>query len=161
VRQLDHPALADSFGAILRETGADASRLLLEITESTLMADIDVKLRLLHRLAGMGLRVAIDDFGTGYSSLAYLKQMPVQTLKIDRSFIKDISTDSNDEAIAIAIIQLGKSLNLSVIAEGVETEEQANFLVRHGCNQAQGYLYSKPVMPSDLLARWQPTTVTI
>ncbi|MFL6656606.1 MAG: EAL domain-containing protein, partial [Massilia sp.] len=91
-----------------------------------------------------------------YSSLAYLKQLPVQTLKIDRSFIKDISTDVNDEAIAIAIIQLGKSLNLSVIAEGVETEEQAAFLARHGCNLAQGYLYSRPVMPDDLLNTWRP-----
>jgi EAL domain-containing protein (putative c-di-GMP-specific phosphodiesterase class I) len=82
--------------------------------------------------------------------------MPVQTLKIDRSFIKDISTDANDEAIAIAIIQLGRSMNLSVIAEGVETEQQAAFLLRHGCNQAQGYYYSRPVMPDDLLQRWLP-----
>jgi len=80
--------------------------------------------------------------------------MPVQTLKIDRSFIKDISTDVNDEAITIAIIQLGKSLNLSVIAEGVETEEQAVFLLRHGCVHAQGYFYSRPVLAADLLERW-------
>ena len=109
----------------------------------------------INDLHAIGVGLAIDDFGTGYSSLAYLKQMPVQTLKIDRSFIKDISTDINDEAITIAIIQLGKSLNLSVIAEGVETEEQADFLLRHGCNLAQGYYYSRPVMPDAVLEAWQ------
>ena len=95
-----------------------------------------------------------DSFGTGYSSLAYLSQLPVQTLKIDRSFIQDILVDANDEAIAVAIIQLGKSLNLSVVAEGVESAAQADFLLRHGCSQAQGYLYSRPVAPGDILSRW-------
>jgi EAL domain-containing protein (putative c-di-GMP-specific phosphodiesterase class I) len=110
----------------------------------------------INDLHAIGVGLAIDDFGTGYSSLAYLKQLPVQTLKIDRSFIKDISTDANDEAIAIAIIQLGKSMNLSVIAEGVETRDQADFLLRHGCQLAQGYFYSMPVLPDDLLERWRP-----
>jgi len=110
----------------------------------------------INDLHSIGVGLAIDDFGTGYSSLAYLKQLPVQTLKIDRSFIKDISTDVNDEAIAIAIIQLGKSLNLSVVAEGVETEQQASFLIRHGCSMAQGFLYSRPVLPDDILTRWKP-----
>jgi len=111
---------------------------------------------LINDLHAIGVGLAIDDFGTGYSSLAYLKQLPVQTLKIDRSFIKDISTDPNDEAIAIAIIQLGKSMNLSVIAEGVETQDQADFLLRHGCKLAQGYFYSMPVLPAELLERWRP-----
>jgi EAL domain-containing protein (putative c-di-GMP-specific phosphodiesterase class I) len=140
---------------ILRETGLEPHRLQLEVTESVIMNTGDA-LAFINDLHAVGVSLAIDDFGTGYSSLAYLKQMPVQTLKIDRSFIKDISTDANDEAIAIAIIQLGRSMNLSVIAEGVETEQQAAFLLRHGCNQAQGFYYSRPVMPDDLLQRWLP-----
>ncbi len=138
---------------ILRETGLEPERLQLEVTESVIMNTGDAMV-FINDLHSIGVGLAIDDFGTGYSSLAYLKQLPVQTLKIDRSFIKDISTDVNDEAIAIAIIQLGKSMNLSVIAEGVETEEQAAFLLRHGCYLAQGYFYSKPLAAADMLGRW-------
>ncbi|AVR96332.1 EAL domain-containing protein [Pseudoduganella armeniaca] len=160
VRQFERGTIVEVVGAILRETGLAAERLQLEVTESLIMNTGDA-LAYINGLHAIGVSLAIDDFGTGYSSLAYLKQMPVQTLKIDRSFIKDISTDVNDEAIAIAIIQLGKSMNLSVIAEGVETDEQAAFLLRHGCNRAQGYLYSRPVAPEELLARWraQPGTL--
>jgi EAL domain-containing protein (putative c-di-GMP-specific phosphodiesterase class I) len=125
----------------------------LEVTESVIMNTGDA-MQYINDLHAIGVELAIDDFGTGYSSLAYLKQLPVQTLKIDRSFIKDISTDANDEAIAIAIIQLGKSMNLAVIAEGVETGEQAAFLLRHGCRRAQGYLYARPMPPEQLLAQW-------
>ncbi|MBI3230223.1 MAG: diguanylate cyclase [Burkholderiales bacterium] len=106
------------------------------------------------RVPKMAVNLSVD-FGTGYSSLAYLKQMPVQTLKIDRSFIKDIGTDPDEEAIAIAIIQLGKSMHLSVVAEGVETQEQLQFLRREGCHFAQGYFYSKPVLAQDLLEKWR------
>ena len=115
----------------------------------------------INDLHSIGVGLAIDDFGTGYSSLAYLKQLPVQTLKIDRTFIMDIANEHDHEAIAIAIIQLGKSLHLSVIAEGVETEEQAAFLLRHGCTLAQGYLYSRPVSADDLLERWRTQPLAV
>jgi diguanylate cyclase (GGDEF)-like protein/PAS domain S-box-containing protein len=154
-KQFERGSMVNTVADILRETGLAPHRLQLEVTESVIMNTGDA-LAFINDLHAVGVSLAIDDFGTGYSSLAYLKQMPVQTLKIDRSFIKDISTDVNDEAIAIAIIQLGRSMNLSVIAEGVETEQQAAFLLRHGCNQAQGFYYSRPVMPDDLLQRWLP-----
>ncbi|AKU21651.1 EAL domain-containing protein [Massilia sp. NR 4-1] len=154
VKQFERGSIVSMVADILRETGLEPQRLQLEVTESVIMNTGDA-MAFINDLHKIGVGLAIDDFGTGYSSLAYLKQLPVQTLKIDRSFIKDISTDVNDEAIAIAIIQLGKSMNLSVIAEGVETDEQAAFLLRHGCNQAQGYYYSRPVSPEDLLQRWK------
>ncbi|RFP16083.1 MULTISPECIES: EAL domain-containing protein [unclassified Duganella] len=152
-KQFERGSIVNMVADILHETGLAPDRLQLEVTESVIMNTGDAMV-FINDLHSIGVGLAIDDFGTGYSSLAYLKQLPVQTLKIDRSFIKDISTDVNDEAIAIAIIQLGKSMNLSVIAEGVETEEQAAFLLRHGCRLAQGYFYSKPVAAQDLLARW-------
>jgi diguanylate cyclase (GGDEF)-like protein/PAS domain S-box-containing protein len=152
-RQFDRGGLGATVERVLRETGLAPHRLQLEVTESVIMNTGDA-MQYINELHAIGVELAIDDFGTGYSSLAYLKQLPVQTLKIDRSFIKDISTDSNDEAIAIAIIQLGKSMNLAVIAEGVETVEQAAFLLRHGCRRAQGYLYARPLQPDQLLAQW-------
>jgi diguanylate cyclase (GGDEF)-like protein/PAS domain S-box-containing protein len=154
-RQFDRGSVAPLVARVLDETGLAAQRLQLEVTESVIMNTGDA-LQYIEDLHAVGVGLAIDDFGTGYSSLAYLKQLPVQTLKIDRSFIKDISTDANDEAIAIAIIQLGKSMKLSVIAEGVETPEQAAFLLRHGCTLAQGYLFGRPVAPDALLAQWKP-----
>jgi diguanylate cyclase (GGDEF)-like protein/PAS domain S-box-containing protein len=154
VKQFERGSIVDMVAEILEETGLEPQRLQLEVTESVIMNTGDA-LVFINDLHSIGVGLAIDDFGTGYSSLAYLKQLPVQTLKIDRSFIKDISTDVNDEAIAIAIIQLGKSMNLSVIAEGVETEEQAAFLLRHGCNLAQGYFYSRPILPAQLLENWK------
>ena len=153
VKQFERGSIVNMVADILNETGLEPCRLQLEVTESVIMNTGDA-LVFINDLHSIGVGLAIDDFGTGYSSLAYLKQLPVQTLKIDRSFIKDLSTDVNDEAIAIAIIQLGKSLNLSVIAEGVETEEQAAFLLRNGCNKAQGYFYSRPVLADALLERW-------
>ncbi|MBV7536678.1 EAL domain-containing protein [Duganella sp. sic0402] len=153
-KQFERGSIVNMVADILRDTGLEPQRLQLEVTESVIMNTGDAMV-FINDLHSIGVALAIDDFGTGYSSLAYLKQLPVQTLKIDRSFIKDISTDVNDEAIAIAIIQLGKSMNLSVIAEGVETEEQAAFLLRHGCNLAQGYFYSRPLAADDMLTRWQ------
>jgi diguanylate cyclase (GGDEF)-like protein len=158
-RQFDRGSVAPQVAQVLAATGLAPQRLQLEVTESVIMNTGDA-LQYINDLHALGVELAIDDFGTGYSSLAYLKQLPVQVLKIDRSFIKDISSeavgDANEEAIAIAIIQLGKSMNLAVIAEGVETGEQAAFLLRHGCNRAQGYLYSRPVEPGQVLAQWKP-----
>ena len=153
VRQFERGGIATTVAGVLRETGLAPGRLQLEVTESVIMNTADA-LQHINELRTVGVGLAIDDFGTGYSSLAYLSQLPVQTLKIDRSFIQDILVDANDEAIAVAIIQLGKSLNLSVVAEGVESAAQADFLLRHGCSQAQGYLYSRPVAPGDILSRW-------
>ena len=158
VKQFERGSIVNMVADILQETGLAPHRLQLEVTESVIMNTGDA-LVFINDLHSIGVGLAIDDFGTGYSSLAYLKQLPVQTLKIDRSFIKDISTDANDEAIAIAIIQLGKSLNLSVIAEGVETQEQAAFLLQHGCKLAQGYFYSRPVLPDALLETWLASAV--
>ncbi|MDB5963452.1 MAG: sensor diguanylate cyclase [Massilia sp.] len=156
VKQFERGSIVKMVADILRETGLPAQRLQLEVTESVIMNTGDA-LAFVNDLHGIGVGLAIDDFGTGYSSLAYLKQLPVQTLKIDRSFIKDISADSNDEAITIAIIQLGKSLKLSVIAEGVETEEQAIFLQRHGCRHAQGFYFARPSLAEKVLEQWLVT----
>ena len=154
VRQFERGSIAEQVSTVLHDAGLGPGRLQLEVTESVIMNTGDA-LQLVSDLDAIGVGLAIDDFGTGYSSLAYLKQLPVQTLKIDRSFIKDISGDGSDEAIAVAIIQLGKSLGLSVIAEGVENEEQAAFLLRHGCRHAQGYLYGRPAGPAEILTRWR------
>ncbi|MDN4060009.1 EAL domain-containing protein [Massilia sp. YIM B02769] len=157
VRQVERGAMAPLVARVLGETGLAPRRLQLEVTESVIMNTGDAA-AFIGELHGLGVGLAIDDFGTGYSSLAYLKQLPVDVLKIDRSFIKDIPADADDEAIAIAIIQLGKSMNLSVIAEGVENEQQAAFLLRHGCTRAQGFLYGRPVGPEALLADWGQNT---
>jgi diguanylate cyclase (GGDEF)-like protein len=153
-RQFDRGSLAPLVARVLLEAGLAPQRLQLEVTESVIMNTGDA-LQYINDLHALGVELAIDDFGTGYSSLAYLKQLPVQTLKIDRSFIKDIAADKEDEAIAIAIVQLGKSMDLAVIAEGVETAEQAAFLLRHGCPRAQGYLYGRPMAPDELLDTWR------
>jgi len=153
VRQVERGAMAPLVARVLATSGLAPRRLQLEVTESIIMNTGDAA-AFIGELHDLGVGLAIDDFGTGYSSLAYLKQLPVDVLKIDRSFIKDIPADADDEAIAIAIVQLGKSMNLSVIAEGVENEQQAAFLLRHGCNRAQGFLYGRPVGPDALLENW-------
>ncbi|MGH9750913.1 MAG: putative bifunctional diguanylate cyclase/phosphodiesterase [Candidatus Polarisedimenticolia bacterium] len=129
----------------LRAAGLDPGRLDLEITESVLMRNAEDTVKSLHLLKEMGLRVSVDDFGTGYSSLAYLTRFPIDTLKIDQSFVRDITTDPADATIVQAIIAMAKSLNLGVVAEGVETRDQLVFLRDRGCRVMQGYLFSKPV----------------
>jgi EAL domain-containing protein (putative c-di-GMP-specific phosphodiesterase class I) len=142
--------LIESVAQALRESHLDPSLLELEVTESMLMQSVDATLDTLFRLKDMGVRLAIDDFGTGYSSLSYLKRFPLDTLKIDRSFIKDLPRDAEDAAIAKAIIAMAHSLKLAVVAEGVELAEQLAFLQQHGCDVVQGYLFSHPVSADDL-----------
>jgi len=117
----------------------------LEPTESVLLENIEDTIDTMNQLKTMGIRFALDDFGTGFSSLQYLKKLPLSQLKIDQSFTRDLVSDSSDQAIVRTIIAMAQSLNLEVIAEGVETEEQKNILLRNGCNHYQGYLFGKPV----------------
>jgi diguanylate cyclase (GGDEF)-like protein/PAS domain S-box-containing protein len=140
----DENLLAD-VTSILNETGMNAAFLELEITESMIMHNVDKAVQTLTKLKTLGIRLSIDDFGTGYSSLSNLKRFPIDTLKIDRSFIRDLPGDSEDKAITRAIIAMGKSLNMTLVAEGVETQEQAEFLRAHACDQFQGYYFSRPV----------------
>lgn len=143
----------DGIEQTLKQTGLEPHLLELEITEGVLMQNIETTVTALARLKTMGIRLAIDDFGTGYSSLSYLRRFPIDVLKIDQSFIRGLSNDSNDAALVSAIISLGRSLNLTIIAEGVETLEQLDFLKSHQCEEGQGYYFSKPVEP-DAFARY-------
>lgn len=149
-RQFRDKDLTTNIARILNETGVDAKYISLEITESMLIDNIEKVVETLNRLDAMGLHISIDDFGTGYSSLSYLKQFPIHTLKIDRSFVRDIVTDKNDRTIVSAIIAMAHSLEMDVVAEGIEIEEQLNFLVGQKCNHYQGYYFSKPVSASEI-----------
>jgi diguanylate cyclase (GGDEF)-like protein len=152
-RQLQQPGVVWQLQDVLEETGLDAATLELELTESSLMEGGDQAVDTLLALRALGVTLAIDDFGTGYSSLAYLKRFPVHTLKIDRSFVEDLSAVSSEAEIAAAIIALSRSLRLDVLAEGVERIEQLDFLKRHGCNYFQGFLISQP-LPADEMEVW-------
>ena len=144
-KQFLQPEFADQVSSAVRRTGADPRRLKLELTESLLLHDIERTIEKMHRLKELGIGFSLDDFGTGYSSLAYLKRLPLDQLKIDQSFVRDVLSDPNDAAIATTIVALGKSLGLEVIAEGVETSEQKDFLAGIGCHAYQGFLLSRPV----------------
>jgi diguanylate cyclase (GGDEF)-like protein len=138
-------------GRVLEECRLEPGTLELEVTESLLMQQVDENVRLLRRLGEMGVQVAIDDFGTGYSSLAYLKKFPLDALKIDRTFVRDIGTDPDDAAITSSVVAIGRNLGLRVVAEGVEQVEQLERLRRMGCDEYQGYVNGRP-MPADAFA---------
>ncbi len=159
-RQLKDPALRSVIISALSESGLDPHFLTIELTEHSLMDNTEATLALLQELRACGISLSIDDFGTGYSSLSYLKRFPVTTVKIDRSFVRDITTDSNDAAITKAIIAMAHSLHLSVVAEGVETGMQLAFLQTHGVDAIQGYVVSKPLPAADIpqLVRRHATT---
>jgi len=145
VRQFLQNDLVSSIAAALAETGLAPDCLELELTESLVMTDVEHAIGILRQLKDLGVYLSIDDFGTGYSSLSYLKRFPIDVLKIDQSFVRDISVDADDAAITVSIISLAHSLKLHVIAEGVETQEQLDFLRHHGCDEMQGYLFSPPI----------------
>jgi diguanylate cyclase (GGDEF)-like protein/PAS domain S-box-containing protein len=151
-----------SVRAILKETRLEPCRLELELTESVLMQHVDTSTSVLQQLKAMGVRLAVDDFGTGYSSLSYLRRFPIDALKIDRSFVHEITSNPDDATIVRAVISMGRSLNHCVIAEGVETREQCTFLQDQQCDQGQGYYFSRPVFPAQfakLLETGVPTAV--
>jgi len=150
--QFGHAALIDTVRDTLARHALDPRSLTLEITESTAMRDVDASLQILQQLDAMGVRISIDDFGTGYSSLLYLKRLPASELKIDRGFVRDLAHDTEDAAIVSAIVALGQTLNLRIVAEGVETAEQQAFLTRLGCHSLQGYLLGRPMTAESLSA---------
>ncbi|MEH1950986.1 MAG: EAL domain-containing protein [Nostoc sp.] len=149
-RQFEQPYLVEVINQILEETGLQVSYLELEVTESFLMADMERSVKTLKQLRELGICLALDDFGTGYSSLNYLKRFPVNMLKIDRSFVQDVISNPDSAAVTNAIIALAKSLRLNITAEGVETQEQLDYLKMLGCDEGQGYYFSCPV-PADLI----------
>ncbi len=157
--QFRDPALPGFIERVTSEAGLRPDGLELELTESALMRDVERALELLERLKRKGFHLSIDDFGTGYSSLAYLKRLPIDCLKIDASFVRDVTTDAGNGAIAAAILSMAHSLDLDVVAEGVETREQLEFLRRHGCEQVQGYLFSAPVPAAAATALLQKQVV--
>lgn len=143
VRQFAQPDLVEYIADVLEQTGLAPHWFEIELTESLVMSDVNRSIDVLHRLKGLGLQVSVDDFGTGYSSLAYLKRFPIDVLKIDQSFVRDIGAE-DDAAIVKAILSMAHSLGMRVIAEGVETEAQCDFLRLHMCDEIQGYFFSKP-----------------
>jgi EAL domain-containing protein (putative c-di-GMP-specific phosphodiesterase class I) len=150
--QLRDDAFLDTLKRALVSLGGDTSAIGIEVTESILIANMERAIEVLQQVRALGLPVAIDDFGTGYSSLAYIVTLPIDELKIDRAFVKKITADPAYEGIVRTCVSLAQGLNLKVVAEGVETEAQAEVLRRLSCDQAQGFLYSPPV-PKDQLLR--------
>ncbi len=146
-RQLDSDELLEDVRDALGDSGMDPGALTLEVTETALMRDAEATARRLGALKELGIRIAIDDFGTGYSSLAYLRQFPADSLKIDRSFIAGIASSTESKALIRTFVQLGKTLHLETLAEGIEEEAQLRTLQREHCDQGQGFLFSRPLAP--------------
>lgn len=145
VKQLQQNNFIEKFEKFRKESGCDAKNLELEVTESQIMNNPREAIVILQKIRNLGIELAVDDFGTGYSSLAYLKRLPINKLKIDQAFVRNLPNDEEDSAIARAVIALANSLSLKIIAEGVETKEQKEFIVENGCDNIQGYFYSKPI----------------
>lgn len=148
-QQLQTSELLEKIEYFMEKFNINAGDLALEITESTAMQDPDNAIKQLRKIRDLGVELAIDDFGTGYSSLAYLKLLPINTLKLDRTFVSDIEFDNNDAEICTAALALAHNLGLNVIAEGVETEAQKDFLISHQCDILQGYYFSKPLAKNE------------
>ena len=149
-RQFQHPGFIQLVAQILNETDLPPTRLELEITESLVMNNAEKSIATMNELSALGILLSIDDFGTGYSSLSYLKRFPINKLKVDQSFVRNMTTNPDDASIANTVIHLGQSLNLIVIAEGVETQEQLTMLEQYGCDEIQGYFFSKPIPKESL-----------
>jgi EAL domain-containing protein (putative c-di-GMP-specific phosphodiesterase class I) len=144
-RQFAQTDFVELVATVLRDSGLEARWLTLELTESLMMADVEASIVKLGQLKALGVQLSVDDFGTGYSGLSYLKRFPIDELKIDRSFVRDLASDDESETIVLAIISLARNLNLRVIAEGVETAEQVAYLQENGCDELQGYFFSRPL----------------
>jgi EAL domain-containing protein (putative c-di-GMP-specific phosphodiesterase class I) len=149
--QFRHPDFMQNLQSALTDTNISPGNLELEITESVAMEDADFMLEILHGIRKLGISIAIDDFGTGYSSLSHLRQLPIDRLKIDRAFVDELTQDVSGGHIAAMVIELGRNLNLTVIAEGIEETAQAAQLKHLGCHEGQGYLYAKPLLPEQFV----------
>jgi predicted signal transduction protein with EAL and GGDEF domain len=158
--QVSHPTFIPAVVAALDETGLDPDRLLLEITETTMMADTEATVAAFRSLRDLGVHLVVDDFGTGYSSLTYLRRFPVETLKIDRSFVGGIGRDPEDEAIVEMVLNLARALHLRVVAEGVETDDQVTWLRERDCPWMQGYHFGRP-MPAEQIAAYLTDPLTV
>jgi EAL domain-containing protein (putative c-di-GMP-specific phosphodiesterase class I) len=153
-KQIHHADFVAQVQRILDTTGLPPHRLELELTESSIIAGVDDTVCKLQQLKALGVEIAIDDFGTGYSSLSYLKDFPIDRLKIDQSFIRDLPRNRENRAIVRTVIAMAKNLGLGVIAEGVETQAQLEFLRAEGCDEIQGYLLSRPIPAQELIDRY-------
>ena len=151
LKQLRQPNFTNRISSILRSYEVSPTSLELEITETTLMENPERTIKLLDQLYALGLHLAIDDFGTGYSSLSALQQFPISTLKIDKSFVRDVATNPDDATLVSTIVQMGQNLRMDVVAEGVEVEEQLNFLQSLGCTYVQGLLFGNPMSSDNYL----------